>query len=274
MPTLHDPVAISFGPFDVRWYALFILVGIVAGISLSSFLARYRGLNSDVLLDLTPWVVILGIVGARTYYVLLEWSQFKHDFGGALNIRSGGLSIHGGMVAGLIVTIALCRRWQQPVLSWLDVIVPGLAIGQGFGRWGNWANQEAFGRPTTVPWAVSIDPDRRPAGYEAFSTFHPTFLYESAFNVANAIVLSWLIIRRPRMSWMRQGDVAAFYLMSYGVARFIIERMRTDSLYIGPLPAALWFSIVLVGGGAGLLALNRSGVWGQPQQSKDAPCDS
>ncbi len=270
MPTLHDPIAISFGPFDVRWYAIFIMLGIVAALLLSSWLARRRGLDPNVLLDLAPWVVILGIAGARTYYVLLEWDRFRQDFGGALNIRSGGLSIHGGLVVGLAVIVVLCRRWRQPVMTWLDLIVPGLALGQAFGRWGNWANQEAFGKPTDLPWAVTIDPARRPDGYEQFSTFHPTFLYESAFNLLNAIVLSWLVIRGPRFSWFRDGDVAACYLIGYGIARFVIERMRTDSLYIGPLPAALWFSTVLIAGGIILIILNRTVLAGPDQEPAGA----
>lgn len=258
MPTLSDPVAISFGPFEVRWYALFIMLGIVAAIALSSWLARQRGLDPNVLLDMAPWVVVLGIAGARTYYVLLEWDRFRHDFVSAVNIRTGGLSIHGGLVVGLVVIVVLCRIWREPVMTWLDLIVPGVAIGQAFGRWGNWANQEAFGKPTDLPWAVTIDPNRRPDGFEQFGTFHPTFLYESIFNLLNAVVLSWLVLRGPRFRWFRNGDVAAIYLIAYGIARFLIERMRTDSLYIGPWPAALWFSIVLVAGGIILLILNRT----------------
>jgi len=143
-------------------------------------------------------------------------------------------------------------------LTWIDIIVPGLALGQAFGRWGNWANQEAFGKPTDLPWAVTIDLNRRPAGFEQDATFHPTFLYESLFNLVNAVVLAWLVLRAPRLAWMRTGDIAAFYLIAYGVARFIIEQMRTDSLYIGPVPAALWLSGALIGGGVLLLVLNRS----------------
>jgi phosphatidylglycerol:prolipoprotein diacylglycerol transferase len=258
MPTLNDPVAISFGPFDVRWYALFIMLGIVAAIALSSWLARRRGLDPNILLDMAPWVVILGIAGARTYFVMLEWDRFRHDLGDAINIRTGGLSIHGGLVVGLVVIVVLCRIWREPVMTWLDLIVPGLALGQAFGRWGNWANQEAFGKPTDLPWAVTIEPCRRPQGYEQFSTFHPAFLYESIFNLLNAIVLSWLVLRGPRLPWFRNGDVAAIYLIAYGIARFLIERMRTDSLYIGPWPAALWFSLALVSGGIIILILNRT----------------
>jgi phosphatidylglycerol:prolipoprotein diacylglycerol transferase len=257
MPTLHDPVAISLGPIDVRWYALFILTGIFAAIGLSYWLATVRGYDGGFLIDIAPWVVFLSIAGARLYFVLLEWEHFRSDLGGALNIRSGGLSIHGAIVVGIVVLVMLCRMTGQPALTWMDVIVPGVALGQAIGRWGNWANQEAFGKPTDVPWAVTIDPGRRPEGYEQFTTFHPTFLYESMFNLANAAVLSWLVIRQPELRWARPGDVAALYLIGYGVARFVIERMRTDSLYIGPLPAALWLSMALVLGGLGMMTATR-----------------
>jgi phosphatidylglycerol---prolipoprotein diacylglyceryl transferase len=258
MPVLDDPIAISFGPIDVRWYALFILLGIGCGLALSYRLAAERGLDPGFLLDLAPWLVFLSIAGARLYFVLLEWEYFQDHLRQAINIRSGGLSIHGGIIVGVIVIVVFCRIFRQPTLTWMDIIVPGLALGQSIGRWGNWANQEAFGKSTDLPWAVTIDPARRPTGYEQFATFHPTFLYESVFNLVNAVVLSWLVLRQPRIGWMRAGDIAAFYLIAYGVARFVIERMRTDSLYIGPLPAALWLSGAMIGGGILLLVLSRT----------------
>ncbi len=187
MPTLNDPIAISLGPIDVRWYALFILLGIAGGLALSYRLAAERGLDPGYLLDLAPWLVFLSIAGARLYFVLLEWEYFQDHLRQAINIRSGGLSIHGGIIVGVIVIVVFCRIFHQPTLTWMDIIVPGLALGQAIGRWGNWANQEAFGKPTDLPWAVTIDPARRPAGYEQFATFHPTFLYESVFNLVNAV---------------------------------------------------------------------------------------
>jgi phosphatidylglycerol:prolipoprotein diacylglycerol transferase len=258
MPALDDPIAFSLGPIDVRWYALFILLGIACGLALSYWLAGKRGYDPGFLLDLSPWLVFLSIAGARTYYVLLEWDYFRDNLGQAINIRSGGLSIHGGIVAGILVVIVFCRIYQQPTLTWMDIIVPGLALAQAIGRWGNWANQEAFGKPADLPWAVTIDPDRRPAGYEQSATFHPTFLYESIFNLGNAALLSWLVLRMPRTSWMRPGDVGAIYLIAYGVGRFAIERMRTDSLYIGSLPAAYWLSMLMIGGGVILMVLTRT----------------
>jgi len=264
MPTLHDPIAFSIGPLDIRWYALIILGGIFAAIALSSWLAARLGRDPEFMLDIAPVVVFLSIAGARAYYVLLEWNRFRHHLGEAVNLRTGGLSIHGAIVVGIIVLVVLCRRAHQPVLTWMDLIAPGVALGQAIGRWGNWANQEAFGKPTSVPWAVTIDPSRRPAGYEQFSTFHPTFLYESVFNLLNAVVLSWLVLSRPKLAWTRSGDVTGIYLIAYGVARFVIEQMRTDSLYIGPLPAALWLSMALVVGGAGLMIATRILTPGEP----------
>lgn len=259
MPSLSDPIAVSLGPFDIRWYALFILSGILGAIWLSSWLAGKRGLDPEFVIDIAPWVVFLGIAGARLYWVLLEWERFRDDPLGALNIRSGGLSIHGAIIAGVVVIWVLTRRRGQPFFTWLDIIVPGVALGQALGRWGNWANQEAFGTPTDLPWAVTIDPAHRPAGYEQYATFHPTFLYESIFNLLNAILLAWLVLRLPGLRRLRSGDVVALYLVNYGVVRFFIERIRTDSLYIGPLPAAYWLSFALIG--VGLLILVGRRIW-------------
>lgn len=258
MPTLGDPTAFSLGPIDVRWYALFILAGILGAIGLSHWLAGRRELDVDFLLDIAPWVVFLSIAGARLYYVLLEWQYFVDHPSQALNIRSGGLSIHGALIAGVITVLVLCRREGQPFFTWADIILPGLALGQAIGRWGNWANQEAFGTPTDLPWAVTIDPSRRPDGYEEVATFHPAFLYESVLDLLNAALLSWLVLRLPVMRNLRNGDVAALYLINYGIIRLLVERIRTDSLYIGPLPAAYWLSFLLIGVGVAILLFVRS----------------
>lgn len=258
MPTLGDPIAFSLGPIDMRWYALFILTGILAAIALGRWLARRRGLDADFLLDIAPWVVFLSIAGARLYYVLLEWDFFIDHPVRAFNIRAGGLSIHGAVIVGVVTVIVLCRWYRQPFFTWADVIVPGLALGQAIGRWGNWANQEAFGTPTTLPWAVTIDPARRPDGYERFATFHPTFLYESVLDLVNALALSWLVLRLPLLRTMRDGDILALYLINYGIIRLLIERIRTDSLYVGPLPAAYWLSFLLIGAGLAVFVIVRS----------------
>jgi phosphatidylglycerol:prolipoprotein diacylglycerol transferase len=260
MPILEDPVAFSFGPVEVRWYALFILAGIAAAIVLIRWLAVKRGLDPEFVLDMAPWVVFLAIAGARLYYVLLQADYYADNPADAFNIRLGGLTIHGALIAGILTVYVFCRLHGEHFLTWIDLLVPGVALGQAIGRWGNWANQEAFGTPTDLPWAVTIEPARRPAEYENSATFHPTFLYESLFNLANAVVLSWLALRLPRTAWLRPGDVAWLYFILYGVARLLIERIRTDSLYIGPLPAAYWLSFGLIGFGVAMLVIRRT-VW-------------
>src|SRR5690606_12591923 len=121
-------------------------------------LADKRGLDGETILDIAPVVVLAAIIGARLYYVMLEWDRYKDDLAGAINIRSGGMTIHGAIVLGGIAVWLLLRSKEGSIWRWFDVIVPALALGQAVGRWGNWANQEAFGTPTTLPWAVTIDP--------------------------------------------------------------------------------------------------------------------
>jgi phosphatidylglycerol---prolipoprotein diacylglyceryl transferase len=253
MPTLSDPVAISLGPLEIRWYAIFIVTGIVLAVLLCSWLTRRRSEDPEIILDMAPWVVLGAIIGARLYYVILEWERYHDDLLAALNFRAGGMTIHGAIVAGALIIWLYSRHIGDSPWFWMDIIVPGVALGQAIGRWGNWANQEAFGTPTDLPWAVTIDPARRPSGYEEFATFHPTFLYESLFNLAFAAVLSWLVVKGPSFGWFRNGFVVGIYLIGYGLVRLPLESIRTDSLYIGPWPAAYWLSFALIAAGSTIL---------------------
>jgi len=257
MPSPSNPIAFSVLGLDVRWYALFMLAGVIAGVALAHFLAGRIGLDPDWVIDAAPWLVLFSIVGARTYYVALRAEHFMSHPVETINIRLGGLSFHGALIAGTVAFAILCRRAHQPFLWWTDAVVPAVALAQAIGRWGNWVNQEAFGTPTTAPWGLWIDPGRRPPEFAAFERFHPTFLYESLFNLANAALLSWVTLRIPGSERLRHGDVLALYLINYGVARYLIERIRTDSLYLGPFPAAYWLSWGLAAVGLALLIFLR-----------------
>src|SRR3954471_437033 len=246
MPSPASPVAISIGGLEIRWYALFLVLGMVAGIALVWWLAGRRGMDTAFPLDVAPWVVLAGLIGARLYYVLLRADYFVNHPAEAINVRLGGMTIHGALAGGTLAFVWLCRQRGQRVFAWADLIAPGIALGQAIGRWGNWANQEAFGRPTDLPWGVAIDPPHRPVALATATHFHPTFLYESLVDLLIAVVLAWLALRIPREPRWREGDVFWLYLISYGVVRFVIEQLRTDSLYIGPFPAALWVSAALV----------------------------
>jgi phosphatidylglycerol:prolipoprotein diacylglycerol transferase len=258
VPSPGDPTAIEIGALSIRWYALFILLGIVVAIWLARELARRRGMDPEFILDIAPLVVVAGLIGARAYYVLLRFDHFTEHPSEIANIRLGGMTIHGAIAAGVVTLAYLCYRRGERLLRWSDVIVPGLALAQAIGRWGNWANQEAFGTPSDLPWAVEISPRRRPDEYPNAETFHPTFLYESIANVLVAAALCWLVLRIPMDRRFREGDALWIYLIAYGTIRFFIERIRTDSLYIGPWPAAYWISFALVGIGVAGLVLGRT----------------
>jgi phosphatidylglycerol:prolipoprotein diacylglycerol transferase len=273
IPSPASPVAFSIAGVDVRWYALFLLAGLMAGLFFTRWLARKVGLDPEWVWDAAPWIVLGSIVGARLYYVLLRADYFVQHPAEAINLRLGGMAFHGSLAAGIAVFLILARRDKQPVLAWTDVAMPGVALAQAIGRWGNWANQEAFGTPTDRPWGVAIDAIHRPPQFANSTTFHPTFLYESVFNLANALVLGWLALRVPSSRVLRHGDVLGVYLVAYGLARFVIERMRTDSLYIGPLPAAFWLSWLLIA--AGILVLLTPRITGADRDGgpASAPAD-
>ena len=254
MPVLHDPVAIDIFGLTIRWYAIFILSGICLGVWTATRIAKRRGMDPEFLLEIAPWVVLSAIVGARLYYVLLRVHEMWDHPEEMINIRLGGLTIHGALAAGIAAFAYFCWRRRQPFLLWADIVIAAVPIGQAIGRWGNWANQEAFGTPTTLPWAVHIDPRNRPPQYAQYSTFHPTFLYECLLDLAIAAALIWIVLHVGRLAWYRPGDALAVYCVLYGVGRFLIERDRTDSLYIGPLPAAYWLSGALICIGGAMLA--------------------
>ena len=266
MPTLHDPVVFELFGLAIRWYALFILAGIVAAILLIQWLARRRGMDPEFILDIAPLTVAVSIAGARLAYVLVSWDRFRDDPLDAFNIREGGIAIHGAVIAGSLVVAWLCRRAHQRYLLWGDLIFAGVALGQAIGRWGNWANQEAFGTPTDLPWAVTIDPARRPPEYADRATFHPTFLYESVANLLNAVILSAIVLRMPGSRTLREGDAVWTYMVLYGLERALIESIRTDSVYVGPLPGPTWASLALIIGGVAGVVLRRT-VWPAPRIS-------
>lgn len=215
-PTL-DRVAFKIFGIEIMWYAILIGIGMLLGIYLAERDARRRGLNPDDLMDVLIWALPLSIVGARLYYVAFEWNQFKDNPIQILNIRGGGLAIYGGIIAAFLTAYIVCRIKKISFIKIADITVPSLALGQAIGRWGNFINQEAHGYQTDLPWAVIIDG----VGY------HPTFLYES---IGDAIIFAFLFyFARKRQKYI--GEVSALYLILYGVLRFFVEGLRTDSLY-------------------------------------------
>ena len=240
---MEKAVALTIGPLQVRWYAIMIVCGMVLGMLLCHRLARKKGFTADDLMDFALVLIPLGIICARLYYVALNWGYYSAHPEHILAIWRGGMAIHGGILGGMLGLWLVCRHKGQSVRLWADAMAPGLILAQAVGRWGNYFNQEAYGYATDLPWAMFIDGAYR----------HPTFLYESIWDVLGCLLLSLLWHKTNR----RSGDVAACYLIYYSVGRFFIEHFRTDSLMLGPLQMAQVISIIGIIAGLALLAVNR-----------------
>jgi prolipoprotein diacylglyceryl transferase len=240
----------TLGPLPVRAYALLIVAGIIVAVVVGSRRYVARGGSPGVIGDIALWAVPFGIIGGRLYHVLSDWQLYFAPGGsgivGALRIWDGGLGIWGAVALGGLGAWIGARRLGVALPPIADAIAPGIALAQAIGRWGNWFNQELFGAPTTVPWALEISPEYRPEGYAEFATFHPTFLYESLWMVGVALVLIWAD-KRFRMG---HGRVFALYVLLYCLGRVWIEYLRIDAANtILGVRLNVWTSI-LVGLGA------------------------
>ena len=218
----------SLGPIPIRAYALCILVGIGVAILIGGRRWMARGGLPGTVGDVAVWAVPFGIVGGRLYHVITDWELYFGAKGSgwvnAFKIWDGGLGIWGAVLLGGVGAWIGCRRRGIPLPPFADAVAPGVAVAQAIGRFGNWFNQELFGRPTDLPWGLQIDPAHRPPGYEQFATFHPTFLYESIWCLAVAGIVIWAD-RRFRMGHAR---VFALYVLLYAVGRGVIESLRID----------------------------------------------
>jgi phosphatidylglycerol:prolipoprotein diacylglycerol transferase len=207
---MSSPGAIAFqiGPFVIRWYGILMAGAIVVGLWLGYRRARQEGLPADDFISVAQWSILAGLVGARLYEVIFNWDYYGQYPGSWL-----------------------AHRWRLPILKSLDIAAPSAAIGQAIGRWGNFFNEEAFGRPTDLPWKIYISPPHRPPGYAAYDYFHPTFLYESLWDLVIFLVLVYVL--RPRLR-DRPGALFFSYVGLYSIGRFFIEALRLDSFWIGP----------------------------------------
>lgn len=217
------------GPFPIRAYALLILVGIFVAIWITDKRWVARGGMAGQIGEVALWAVPAGIIGARLYHVMTDWSTYFGPGGlgfvAALKIWQGGLGIWGAVLGGALGAWYACRRYNLLLPPLGDALAPGLAIAQAIGRFGNWFNQELFGEPTTLPWGLKIDATHRPDGFEQFATFHPTFLYEALWCLGVAAVV-WWADRRFRMG---HGRVFALYVALYCLGRLFWEILRIDT---------------------------------------------
>ncbi len=242
------PMLFEWGSIAVRWYGFLIASAVLIGVTLSQYLAKRRQVDPELLADLAIWLVLAAIPAARIYYVVFQWSQYQNNPGDILAIWKGGIAIHGAIFGGTIAAIIFAKVQKVSIWKLADLVVPSLALGQAIGRWGNFFNSEAFGSPTNLPWKLFIPPANRPIDYVNFEYFHPTFLYESLWNLLVFSLLLFIFFRslKPN-SPIKIGTLALFYLIAYSVGRFFVEGLRTDSLMAGQLKTAQIVSLILIG---------------------------
>lgn len=238
------PILVELGPVTLRWYGLLIASAVIIGVLLSQYLAKRRDINPELLGDLSIWLVLAAIPGARLYYVAFEWENYAQRPEAIIAIWQGGIAIHGAIIGGAIAALIFARLNRISFWQLADLVSPSLILGQAIGRWGNFFNSEAFGTPTNLPWKLYIPPANRPPQYADESFFHPTFLYESLWNLGVFALLIYLFfwgLRHPQR--YRIGTLAFVYMAAYSAGRIWIEGLRTDSLMFGPIQVAQLISL-------------------------------
>ena len=241
---------VNLGFFSIKWYGLLIALSIILGLNLSKKLARYRGIDPHLVSEILPSLILSSIIGARIYYVIFEYRQFSGDnfftpikiFNIYLNIPSflaiweGGIAIHGALLGGFLSIYLFCKSKKIPLKIFLDLLMPSVILGQAIGRWGNFFNNEAFGIPTNLPWKVFIPLTNRPIIFSNYQFFHPTFLYESLWNLLIFILLIYVFNKQNKENSILPGLITCLYLITYSFGRFWIEGLRIDSLCLGGYP--------------------------------------
>lgn len=238
-----NPVAFSIFGIDIMWYGILISMGVLIGILVALGECRRIGFKEDNLLDFLLYAIPSAIIGARAYYVIFSWDYYSKNIGEIINIRNGGLAIHGALIAGVVVSLIFCRVRKINPWQILDIVIPSVALGQSIGRWGNFINQEAYGGPTDLPWGIMVD------GVKV----HPTFLYESIIDLAVFVFLLWFRKNKRK----NEGETFALYLILYSAGRFFVEGLRTDSLMFLNMRVAQLISVGLAIAGAVIFALLR-----------------
>ncbi len=258
---------LDLGPFQVHLYGLTLLLAIGVATWVTGHRWVNRGGDWDLIFRCAVWGVAAGIVGARLYHLLTSWDQVPDAWWGPFAIWKGGLGVWGGIAAGCLAGGLVARRAGANVWLLADCLAPGLLLAQAVGRLGNWWNQELFGRPTDLPWGLEIDPVNRPIEYLDQATFHPTFLYESLWNLAAAALLVFVIERRIRP---RPPGLFAAYIALYCFGRFWIELLRVDDAHeVLGLRVNAW--VALLGFVAGIVWYVLSQRRGRPPRAATPP---
>jgi len=220
---------IEIGPLTIYFYGIMIALGVIVAVLVAKRRYERFGGDGELLERVAIWTVLIGFLGARTGYVITHTGDFLDRPWAVFFIWEGGLALYGGLTVGAITAIVLLRKWRGAVFAFGDAVAVGVPLAQALGRIGNYFNQELFGTPSNLPWAVEIDPDiAAAAGYPGYTTFHPTFLYEALWNV---FLTAGIILLLERKGKLAKGASIALYLIIYGTGRFLMELLRTDTTF-------------------------------------------
>ena len=259
LPSPPSPVIFEAGPFALRYYGLCIALGIAVATWLTGRELARKGYENAVALDSLFFVVPLGFIGARVYHVATDYGLYAHDpIPDVFAVWNGGLGIYGAVAGGFLGVLLFSWYRRISPLVFADAAAPGLILAQAIGRWGNYFNQELFGRPSDLPWAIRIAPENRPTEFADATSFHPTFLYESIWDLL--VCLTLLLVARRFANRLRDGDIVLLYVSLYSVGRFFVETLRIDPAFLigDSLRGNLLVSSVLALGSALVLFLRHS----------------
>lgn len=258
---------IDIGPLTIHFYGIMIGIGVlVAAIVTQKRYVKFGG-DPTILDRVILWTVVMGFVGARLAYISTHTARYEGRWYATLFIWEGGLALYGGLTAGALTAVYMMRKLNGDFPMFADAVAVGLPLAQAIGRFGNYFNQELFGTPSSLPWAVEIDPANRPAEYMDFATFHPTFLYEALWNV---FVTVPVILYAERRFELRKGASFPIYMIVYGIIRFLTELIRTDTTFrfLG-LSRNAYVSLAAIVGGAVILYLVQTR--GSQREKTDTP---
>jgi phosphatidylglycerol---prolipoprotein diacylglyceryl transferase len=263
-----DPIAFQLGPLQVHWYGVIIGLGIALGLYLAISESKRLGLHPDTFVDLLVWAIPIAILSARAYYVIFEWDYYSQNPGDIIKVWNGGIAIHGALIGSVITAIVFAKIKGISFWKLADIAAPSIILGQAIGRWGNFMNQEAHGGEVTRAFLENLYLPQFIIDqmYINGAYYHPTFLYESLWNIAGFVLL--LILRRKVN--LRRGELFLSYVIWYSIGRFFVEGMRTDSLMLTEyLRIAQVISLVLIAVAAVLIIYRRkSGMARQAYNDK------
>ena len=241
----HSQIICTIFGVHIYFYGVILAIAITVGTLVSDYLGtKFFNLANDTVIDMAPYLIISGIIGARLYYCCLNYDFYLRFPTEILAIRHGGISIHGALLGGFIGLLIFAKKKNISVLKLCDVSSAGIIIAQAIGRWGNFFNSEAFGTPTNLPWKLYIAPQYRPIPYTEYEYFHPAFLYESILDL---IIFGILLLLIKKDKIQKEGNLALIYLILYSLARILVESVRIDSVrYIFGIPVAIIMSVGII----------------------------